>query len=89
MIDKIKIKEIAYHRNGISGNGFHVVLFSFKDENKKIRNMISTVFEEVGSVTVLDVGLLASGCIAFAQNSWRGDQFENQLRTAIKTLINY
>lgn len=25
---KIEVEEIAYHRNGISGNGFHVVLFT-------------------------------------------------------------
>jgi hypothetical protein len=52
---KIKIKKIAYHRNGICGNGFYVVLFRRKERGDRLRNMVATVFEEQSNVAVLDV----------------------------------
>ena len=74
----MKIKKIAYHRNGVRGNGFYVAAFT--DDG---RNMVGIVFDEEGSVAVLDVDLLASGVIEFYENSWRGDTFEIALREAI------
>ena len=81
----IKIKEVTYHRNGICGNGFDVVLFDHKDEKNVNHRMVGIVFEESGNVAVLDVDQTAQGNIAFAGgNSWRGDWFEDELRKAIK-----
>jgi hypothetical protein len=79
---KITVKEIAYHRNGIDGEGFYVVLFSSKEDRK--RNFIATVFEGRGQVSVIDVDIAAAGFVTFGTNSWRGDEFEAALRNEIK-----
>lgn len=91
----IKIREIAYHRNGVAGEGFHVVLFDWPEPGarKPARHMVATVFplhEEDGEadwngrISVFDVDQLAAGNIAFAAgNSWRGDDFEPELRAAV------
>jgi hypothetical protein len=77
--------QVSYHRNGVSGQGFHIVLFGWHDpEAKRVRSMMATVFEAPGACAVLDVDETAAGNIAFAQgNSWRGDDFEPALRQAI------
>lgn len=81
---KIKVTKIAYHRNGISGGPFYVVLFTFtlKESGVK-RNMLGVVFETPRQCSVLDVDLLSAGIIEFGQNSFRGDWFEKDLREAI------
>ena len=76
---KIKIEKIAHHRNGISGEPFYVVLF----KNGK-DTMLATVFEDKGYVSVFDLTLLCNHVIEFAENSWRGDDFEPALREAIE-----
>lgn len=82
----IKITHLAYHRNGVHGNGFHVALFTWKDGHRS-RSMVATVFMEPGNLAVLDVGETTAGNIAFAGgNSWRGDDFEQELRVAIQAL---
>lgn len=73
------ILNVARHRNGVSGNPFHVVIF--RDGRQK---MIGIVFEEPGNVAVFDSNLLAAGVIAFGENSWRGDDYEAFLRAAAK-----
>lgn len=75
---KLYAIKTAYHRNGITGNGFHIILF--KHDKKE---MVGIVFEESGSVAVLDRGLLSKGEISFGVNSHRGDMFEKALRKAI------
>lgn len=84
--DDIKIIAIDYHRNGVSGNGFSVVLFKWRDgDARKTRNMHAVLFEERGSCAVLDTDETQQGNIAFARgNSWRGDHFESRLRAALK-----
>ena len=78
----MKIKEIAYHRNGVGGNGFHVVTFKERGYPK----MVAVVFEERGNVAAFDRELLSQGVIKFGVNSWRGaDEFEKELRAAIET----
>jgi hypothetical protein len=95
---RIQVKEVAYHRNGVAGEGFHVVRFSFTEGGmphpnlvgavvggKPHPNMVGIVFDGGGRVAVLDADLTAAGNIAFAMgNSWRGDQFEADLRDAIR-----
>ena len=86
---KIKIKEIAFHRNGICGAGFYAVLFTSKDQGDKLRNMVAAVFDEPNHVAVLDIDETQSGNIGFAMgNSWRGDRFEPELRKAISDYEN-
>jgi hypothetical protein len=82
-----EIESIAYHRNGISGVGFHVVAFETPDSND---TMIAIVFPGRGRVAVLNGDLAVRGRrgggpeIRMGENSWRGDRFEPELREAIK-----
>jgi len=81
MSEKLVTKVIAidYHRNGISGAGFHVILF--KSGKQK---MMGVVFEEGGYCAIFDVNKLTAGDIEFGSNSWRGDNYEPELREEIK-----
>lgn len=85
---KISVEQVAYHRNGMAGEGFHVVTFTFDR-----RPMVGIVFEYRKNanprVAVFDRAELAKGVIAFGGsdegcNSWRGDQFAPALAIAIK-----
>jgi hypothetical protein len=81
---KLKIDEIACHRNGICGNGFHAVRFHWKPEDgKKSEAFLGIVFDEEGSCAVLSLDRIAECGVAFGPNSWRGDHFEGDLRAAI------
>jgi hypothetical protein len=74
----IKVSEIAYHRNGISGEGFYAVTFTCPEEG----DMVATVFPEPGCCAVLKLSLLP--VVTFGINSWRGDHFEGEIRKAIR-----
>jgi predicted Holliday junction resolvase-like endonuclease len=76
----IVIESIAYHRNGICGAPFHVILFDDSSEGK----MLGIVFPEKYHVAVLQREKLAADNITFGQNSWRGDVYEPRLRRAIE-----
>lgn len=76
---QIKVVDWAYHRNGICGAPFHVVLFDdVEDENTR---KIGIIFKEPHHCAVLDIAKLAEGKIAFGINSYRGDTFEATLRS--------
>lgn len=79
---RIRVQEIAYHRNGVSGEGFYVVTFT-----ERRLNLVGVLFptpEDDGCHTaVFDRDLLARGVIEFAVNSWRGDRYDAELRAAI------
>lgn len=77
----IKVRKIAYHRNGICGTGFHAITFS---TDKEKGTFVATVFPERGNVAVFQLDLLGQEVIEFGKNSWRGDHFEDQLRDAIR-----
>lgn len=74
-----EVKEIAFHRNGVSGEGFYVVKFY----DRSVGDMLGIVFDEPGCVAVFNKYSLDLGDIGFASNSWRGDYFEPFLRKAI------
>ena len=74
------ILDISFHRNGICGAPFHVVLFD--DIGDEASRKVGIVFDEPNHVAVLDVAKLADGNIIFGQNSWRGDNYEPELRSA-------
>jgi hypothetical protein len=76
---KLDIESIEYHRNGISGAPFHVLLFRDPDEGR----MLGIVFEQQSHVAVFDLNKLTAGNIAFGSNSWRGDRYEPSLRMAV------
>lgn len=84
----LTIQEIAHHRNGVGGAPFSVVNFVCPEAGE----MVAVVFDleedhdEItwdGRCAVLNRNMLASGIIAFGENSWRGDQYESELREAI------
>ena len=80
----MKIQKVAYHRNGISGVPFHVVLFENLEKGDRLRHFVATVFPEPGAVSVLDIDETKSGNIEFANgNSWRGDYYEDRIREAV------
>ncbi len=77
--EKVEIERVAYHRNGIAGNGFHVILFRQLDNTP----MMGVLFEEAGNIAVFNRELAGQGNVDFYANSWRGDEFEQALRTAV------
>ena len=78
---KLSIIDWAYHRNGICGAPFHVVLFD--DITEENTRKVGILFEASHHCAVLDVARLAQGTIAFGVNSYRGDRFEASLRRAL------
>jgi hypothetical protein len=78
---KLTIIDIAHHRNGVCGAPFDVALF--KDRGRGGSRKVAILFEEKGHCAVLDVAKLAAGDIAFGSNSWRGDDYEPDLKDAI------
>jgi len=81
---EIRVIDTAYHRNGICGAPFHVVLFhDTGDENTR---KVGILFKEPYHCAVLDVVKLAKGSIAFGVNSYRGDRFEPALREALNLI---
>ena len=79
-----RVHAIAYHRNGICGAPFHVAIVTTSDDPAHTK--VAVVFDEPYHVAVLDISKLASGIIAFRENSFRGDLFEPTLRKAISQL---
>lgn len=77
---KLKIIDIASHRNGICGAPFHVVLFD--DQGTEGSRKVAVLFDEPYHCAVFDVAKLAAGDIAFGSNSFRGDHYEPHLRAA-------
>jgi hypothetical protein len=78
---KINTSNIAFHRNGICGAPFHVLVF--EDSGEDGSRKVAILFGERHYCAVLDVAKLAAGDIAFRSNSYRGDYFEPHLRDAI------
>jgi hypothetical protein len=77
---KITIQQIEHHRNGVAGEPFDVV--KFKEGRRK---MLGVVFDDERYVAVFDRDLLAQDVITFGVNSWRGDDYESELRKAIES----
>jgi hypothetical protein len=77
-----KATAVDYHRNGVSGEGFYVVLFRSLPE---IKQGVAIYFPSDHSrCAVLDVEQTAAGNVAFARgNSWRGDHYSDEVLAAI------
>ena len=75
---RLKIQEIAHHRNGVGGDDFYAV--RFRDGKN---NMLATVFASIGQCAVICLDLIPQVGVTFGFNSWRGDTFEDTLRAAI------
>jgi hypothetical protein len=84
-IDEMKLTAIGYHRNGVAGNGFWVVLFRWLDSERVYHEMVATVFSEPGNVAVLDTYKTVNGEITYEEgNRWDGAHFEPWLRKQIE-----
>lgn len=90
-MNKLTLKSIDYHRNGISGIGFYVAIAT-EVEDGETRKMVIIRFTEIdadcGGVVcaALDINLLAQGNIQFGQNSWRGDHYHEWMDQQIAAL---
>ncbi len=93
---RLTAEKIEYHRNGVGGMGFHVVLFHDSDGKEGHgRNMVGVVFnsknqddphQTTGYCAVMDRDLLAKGVIGMFEgpgNAWRGDHYEKDLHLVI------
>ncbi len=80
-----KVSQVEWHRNGIGGAGFHVVLFQPSKGYEGTGPMLAVVFDEEAHVAVLEIAPLSDPSVGarFGANSWRGDRFESELRAAI------
>ena len=86
---KIQVEAVAYHRNGVSGEGFHVVCFRWAEDGDESRPMVAVLFgaereRPACRVAVLDREMTRAANVAFAAgNSWRGDHFADALWAAV------
>ncbi len=83
--------QVEYHRNGVSGTPFHVVLFDCADQGE-VQHLVGVVFpnntkedKNFPRTAVFDTEKLAAGEIGFGRNSFRGDRFDADLRSAISS----
>lgn len=78
----MKLKQLDYHRNGISGMGFHVAIVQDKGtEMLVIRMGDKEADRDSGSVlcAAFDLALLDKREIRFFYNSFRGDYFADKM----------
>lgn len=87
----MKVTRLDYHRNGISGLGFHVGIVEEMGEDGKIREMLVVRFlkeadKETGNVVcaAFDFAKLDKREIRFFYNSWRGDYYSYVMDDAIE-----
>ena len=83
----LKVHKCEFHRNGITGAPYHVVIFDWLEKGDQHLNMCAFVFEEAIHIAVTKIDMLAEHNVEFAKgNSWRGDSFENEIRDYIKAV---
>ena len=70
----LKIKSVQFQRNGICGEPFHAVWFSFTDKGRE-ENLIATLTDHKYGCLIIDP--------LVPESHWRGDHFERDLREAI------
>jgi hypothetical protein len=77
---KLKILDVAHHRNGVCGEPFTVVIFTDAEYPGR---MVATLFEEQGYCAVYNIEELNKGNIVQG-NRWRGDRYQAALIPLIK-----
>lgn len=74
----LQIVDMDFHRNGVAGMPFQVALV---DDATEGDTKLVIMFEEEGHTAVLSLDkLIQNEDIGFGSNSWRGDQYEHELR---------
>ena len=87
---KITPISVAHHRNGVSGEPFHCVIFDKIEHGETIRMLAVRFPDDEGEgfqnprIAVFDVALLYESNIEFGSNSFRGDHFVDDIDKAIK-----
>lgn len=89
----IVIEQVAYHRNGVSGEGFWAVVFT-DPEQAYAGRFLATIFGDEDpkgefyncSTAVISLDLAVQGDIGvkFGANSWRGDHYDAMLRVGVE-----
>lgn len=83
-IKNLELKSIDYHRNGISGVGFHVAVFVDHNPNGdgKSYTMLGVLFDNDDECycCAFNLELLAKENVAFGDNSFRGDYYVDMMR---------
>lgn len=72
-----KLKAIDYHRNGVSGMGFHVLIVKNEGRDMLVVRFPKESDKDAGGVlcAAFDLAKLDERNIAFFENSWRGDHY--------------
>jgi hypothetical protein len=78
-----KVIAVNHHRNGIGGTGFSVVLFIDRSTKEKFVGIVVDDDKNPWNSIVLSVDRLTEDDIAFGSNSWRGDNYVEELKRAI------
>lgn len=82
----IEIREVAYHRNGVAGLPFYVVLFN--DTDAGMFNQLATIDEDGKDCRVINMGIALHGRIGqvTGMNTWRGDRYLSQIHDAMASI---
>ena len=85
---KLTVEQIEYHRNGVCGVPFHVVIAKEQGRNMLIVRFDKKADKRADGVlcAAFDLDLLSKGDIRFGQNSWRGDWYAIEVDKAIRRL---
>lgn len=98
-VGKVTVTDAAHHRNGIGGLPFTVVKFTDSDmpEREFIAVLMDLTVDDEERIekglwinpptAVFDLGLLAEGDIDFGSNSWRGDNYDTELRAQAEAML--
>jgi len=82
-----KVHAVEWHRNGVGGLGFHVVLFDEATEGRMMAvdfgPEADAATDSFGVIAVFQLDKLAAGDVAFGSNSWRGDHYTGPVRAVI------
>lgn len=78
--NKLQIVDADYHRNGVAGLPFKVAVVD--DANDSDMKLV-IMFEAEGHTAVLSLNKLMDEDITFGSNSYRGDLYEEALRSEL------
>jgi len=76
----LAIVDSDYHRNGVGGMPFKVALVDDPDEGD---TKLVIMFDREYYTAVLSLDKLKEGDISFGSNSYRGDRFDDVLRSQL------
>jgi hypothetical protein len=87
-----EIESVAYHRNGVNGEGFFAGIFGASVDGEPPHAFLGVIFpseedeNKAGGnprIAIFDLELLKQHDIGFGSNSWRGDMFVEVMESVI------